>query len=173
MFYNFLAGNIFYRKGRPKVTTISIADLNFNQRPIGITFPNDRPDLAKIDFLDIPPRPSAVLRPTRPNITTTTTTTPRPTTSSSSAQSRFRTTYTFKECSRKFGLVCGIGNVQLWLTSWQFCTLDGVLIITHMIKRRILFTIIFWPRESASARGPTSDSYTWQDFCYCVIQFYF
>ena len=23
-----------------------------------------------------------------------------------------------------------IGNVQLWFTSWQFCTLDGVLIIT-------------------------------------------
>ena len=36
-----------------------------------------------------------------------------------------------------------IGNVQLWLTSWQFCTLDGVLMITHKIKRRILLTIIF------------------------------
>ena len=31
-----------------------------------------------------------------------------------------------------------IGNVQLWLTSWQFCTLDGVLIFTH--KGKILLT---------------------------------
>ena len=37
-----------------------------------------------------------------------------------------------------------IGNVQLWLTSCQFCTLDGVLIITHKIKSRILITIIFF-----------------------------
>lgn len=69
--------------------------------------------MAKIGFLDVPPRPSAAIpaRPARPNLTTTTTTTPSPSTSpssSSSAQSRFRTTYTFKECSRKFGLVCGI-----------------------------------------------------------------
>ena len=27
-----------------------------------------------------------------------------------------------------------IGNVQLWFTSWQFCTLDGVLIFTHKGK---------------------------------------
>ena len=28
------------------------------------------------------------------------------------------------------GLLLSIGNVQLWFTSWQFCPLDGVLIIT-------------------------------------------
>ena len=32
-----------------------------------------------------------------------------------------------------------IGNVQL-----QFCTLDGVLIITHKIQNRILLSIFFW-----------------------------
>ena len=37
-----------------------------------------------------------------------------------------------------------IGNVQLWLTSWQLCTLDGVLIIAHKIMSRILLTIIFF-----------------------------
>ena len=33
-------------------------------------------------------------------------------------------------------LPISIGNVQLWFTSWQFCPLDGVLIIAP--KRRIL-----------------------------------
>ena len=41
-----------------------------------------------------------------------------------------------------------IGNVQLWFTSCQFCTLDGVLIITQKIKSRILLTIIFFWKNS-------------------------
>ena len=45
------------------------------------------------------------------------------------------------------GVIC-IGNVQLWLTSWQFCTLDGVLIVTHKIKNRILLTRIFFEKNS-------------------------
>ena len=36
-----------------------------------------------------------------------------------------------------------IGNVQLLFTSWQFCTLDGVLIIKQKINSRLLHTIIF------------------------------
>ena len=45
---------------------------------------------------------------------------------------------------RSFGKA--IGNVQFWLISWQFCTLDGVLIITYKSQknhekiREILFT---------------------------------
>jgi len=39
-----------------------------------------------------------------------------------------------------------IGNVQLWLTSWHFCTLDGVLIITFKIKNRILLTRFFFEK---------------------------
>ena len=98
-----IAGNIFYRKGRPKVTTINIAEFQVNgtslTRPWGITFPNNRPELAKFDFLDIP-KPEI-----RPELTPALrqTTTPRP-----SAVERFRTTYTFKQCRKDFSWTCGI-----------------------------------------------------------------
>ena len=38
-----------------------------------------------------------------------------------------------------------IGNVQLWLTSWQFCTLDGVLpnfyLLEKIMKKSVKFCL--------------------------------